>query len=127
MFQLKKISPVMLVDAIEPVLDFWKRLGFTAVAEVPHGDALGFVILSKDDLEVMYQTRAATKDDVAAFADYPSSTMLFVEVSDLDAVIKLLGDAPIVVPRRKTFYGTDEIGVRDPVGNAILFARPEAG
>jgi len=28
-----------------------------------------------------------------------------------------------VVPRRQTFYGTDELIVRDPAGNTITFAR----
>jgi hypothetical protein len=31
-----------------------------------------------------------------------------------------------VFPRRKTFYGMDEIGVREPGGNAITFAMPVA-
>ncbi len=126
MFTLKKLTPVLLVDKIEPVLPFWKRLGFQITAEVPHGMDLGFVILGRDGLEVMYQTRTATKDDLPALADEPSAGLFFLEVSDLDALIAALGDAPVVVPRRKTFYGTDEIGVRDPVGNLFLFAQTEA-
>jgi hypothetical protein len=30
----------------------------------------------------------------------------------------------VIVPRRKTFYGMDEIGVREPGGNAVIFAQP---
>ena len=33
----------------------------------------------------------------------------------------------IVVPRRKTFYGADEIGVREPGGNAVIFGQHTAG
>lgn len=126
MFTLKKLTPVLLVESIEIILPFWKRLGFAIAAEVPHGMELGFVILVKDGVEVMYQTRAATKDDLPALADAPSAGLFFLEVSDLDALIATLGDAPVVVPRRKTFYGTDEIGVRDPAGNLFLFAKTEA-
>jgi hypothetical protein len=32
--------------------------------------------------------------------------------------------APVVVPRRKTFYGMEEIGVREPGGNSVTFAQP---
>ena len=120
---LKKLSPVLLVDAIEPCLPFWDRLGWVNVAEVPHGDVLGFVILVKDGLEVMYQTRASVAADIAALTDLPTGgTFLFLEVDDLDAVIREIAGAPRVFERRTTFYGMDEIGVREPGGNAITFA-----
>ena len=120
---LKKLSPVLLVDAIEPCLPFWERLGWVNVAEVPHGDVLGFVILVKDGLEVMYQTRASVAADIAALTDLPTGgTFLFLEVNDLDAVIREIAGAPRVFERRTTFYGMDEIGVREPGGNAITFA-----
>ncbi len=124
-FELKKITPLLMVDAIEPCLPFWERLGFARTVELPEGDALGFVILVKDDTEVMYQSTASVKGDIPALASTPQrGTLLFIEVSDLDAVIAALGDAPRVFERRKTFYGMDEIGVREPGGNAITFAQP---
>lgn len=120
---LKKLSPVLVVDAIEPCVPFWERLGWVNVAEVPHGDVLGFVILVKDGLEVMYQTRASVAADIAALTDLPTGgTFLFLEVDDLDAVIREIAGAPRVFERRTTFYGMDEIGVREPGGNSITFA-----
>lgn len=120
---LKRISPVLLVDAIEPCLPFWEALGFEKMADVPHGGRLGFVILEKSGLEVMYQTRESVAADIPALADAPGGgTFLFLEVMDLDATIEAIGDAPVVFPRRKTFYGMDEICVREPGGNVITFA-----
>ncbi|MBX3134449.1 MAG: hypothetical protein KF689_13795 [Gemmatimonadaceae bacterium] len=120
---LKRISPVLLVDAIEPCLPFWDALGFEKMADVPHGGRLGFVILEKSGLEVMYQTRESVAADIPALADAPGGgTFLFLEVMDLDATIEAIGDAPVVFPRRKTFYGMDEICVREPGGNVITFA-----
>jgi hypothetical protein len=59
--QVRKLSPVLIVEAVEPCLPFWtERLGF----------------------------------------------------------------AKVVVPRRQTFYGADEIGVREPGGNVVLLAQP---
>jgi hypothetical protein len=124
-FYLKRISPVLVVERIEPCLAFWEALGFDRTADVPHGDHLGFVILEKNGLEVMYQTRASVAEDIPALAKTPiGGTMLFLEVLDLNAVIEAIGDAPEVFPRRKTFYGMEEIGVREPGGNAITFAMP---
>lgn len=114
---------MLVVDAIEPCVPFWERLGWVNVAEVPHGDVLGFVILVKDGLEVMYQTRASVAADIAALTDLPTGgTFLFLEVDDLDAVIREIAGAPRVFERRTTFYGMDEIGVREPGGNSITFA-----
>lgn len=122
---LKRITPVLLVDEIEPCVPFWEAQGFDKTAEVPHGERLGFVILEKSGLEIMYQTRASVADDVPALADAPGGgAFLFLEVMDLDLTIELLGDAPVVLPRRKTFYGMEEIVVREPGGHTVTFAMP---
>ncbi len=50
---MKKLTPVLLVEEIEPCLAFWvERLGFQKVTEVPEGNKLGFVILVKDCVTV---------------------------------------------------------------------------
>jgi hypothetical protein len=124
-YYLKRISPVLIVDRIEPCLSFWEELGFDRTAEVPHGDHLGFVIFEKNGLEVMYQTRASVAADLPALASVPmGGTFLFLEVLDLNAVIDAVGNAPVIFPRRKTFYGMEEIGIREPGGNAVTFAMP---
>jgi len=51
-----KITPVLIVPSIEPVLPLWEALGFTRTADVPHGDRLGLVILAGNSAEVMYQS-----------------------------------------------------------------------
>jgi hypothetical protein len=120
-----KLTPVLIVEAIEPCLSFWiDRLGFTKTVEVPHGEQLGFVILVRDGVEVMYQTRASVLGDVPAVADTPfRGTLLYFEVDDLDAVEEALAGVPLVIPRRTTFYGAQEIIVREPAGNVVTFAQ----
>lgn len=54
---------------------------------------LGFAVLQCDAIEVMLQTRASVRG------------------------------CDIAVPRRRTFYGADEIGVRAPGGHVLLFAQ----
>lgn len=120
---MKRLSPVLPVAAIEPVLPFWERLGFSVTGQVPHGDALGFVILRKGDVELMYQTFDSIASDVPPLAATPvGGTLLFFEVEDLDEVAGQLGDVELVVPRRQTFYGSDELIVREPGGNVVTFA-----
>ena len=58
--KMNRLTPVLMVEAIEPCLPFWvDRLGFSKTVEVPHGDRLGFAILVRDGVELMYQTRAS--------------------------------------------------------------------
>jgi len=60
---------------------------------------------------------------VPALAKEASRTLLFVEIESLDDVKKALGDWPRLFEERATFYGTREIGVRDPAGNAVILAQ----
>ena len=124
---VKKISPVLIVDAIEPVLPLWDALGFARTAEVPHGDRLGFVILAADGLEIMYQTADSVRDDAAAVMQGPralGAAALFIEVDDLAAAeAKLPPGSDVVVRQRKTFYGSTETILRDAAGNVVTLAQ----
>jgi hypothetical protein len=123
----KKLTPVLMVDAIEPCLPLWiDRLGWTKTAEVPEGDKLGFVILAKDGVELMYQTWVSVEKDVGHPQPRAKGTSvgIFIEVSDLAAVEKQIDGVPIVLPRRRTFYGMDEIGVAEAGGHTVVFAQP---
>lgn len=122
---MKRLTPVLYVEEIEPALPFWvDRLGFTKTAEVPEGDHLGFVILQNGGVEIMYQTRRSVENDIPPLADSPmGGSFLFIEVEDLDAVERSLEGITPVVPRRQTFYGADELIVREPAGNVVTFAR----
>jgi hypothetical protein len=130
---LRKATPVLIVERIEPILAFWSKLGLAPTTEVPDGNAtdgrLGFVILAADGIEIMYQTIASSKEDLLksasakdAFRTDPQQVTLFVEVSQLAEVERLLRDEKLIMPRRTTFYGTAEVGYADPAGNIVVFA-----
>jgi len=122
--RLNRLTPVLIVDAIDPVLSFWiDRLGFSKTIEVPHEGQLGFVALERDGIQIMYQTRASVAADVPPLASAARGSFLYVVVDDLDAVARALDGIPLVVPRRKTFYGADEIIAREPGGNVVTFAQ----
>ena len=66
---IKKVTPILFVPEIEPVLPFWvDQLGFNKTVEVPDGARLAFVILERDGIEIMYQTYASVEKDVPAMA-----------------------------------------------------------
>ena len=134
---VRKATPVLIVDRIEPVIPFWRKLGVAATTEVPDGNAndgrLAFVILAAGNVEVMYQTIASIKEDLLksasvkeAFRTGPQQTTLFVEVSELAEVERQLRDEKLIMPRRTTFYGSTEVGYADPAGNIVVFAEHHA-
>jgi uncharacterized glyoxalase superfamily protein PhnB len=124
--QIRKATPVLIVDVIEPSLPFWQeRLGFARPVEVAHGERIGYVILTNGTVEVMYQTAASLRDDSSAHGNafVRDKTFLFVEVDDIDALAAALGGFEIVMPPRTTFYGSTEIGYREPGGHFVTFAQ----
>jgi uncharacterized glyoxalase superfamily protein PhnB len=127
---VKRITPVLLVNEIESILPFWiDRLGFTKTIEVPDGNKLGFVALEKGATEVMYQTYASVEKDAPpamAAAARKGPTYLYMEVDNLDAVLAAMKDVQKVMPERTAFYGMREFAVEDPSGHFITFAQPTA-
>src|SRR5687768_11815296 len=125
-FGLQHLSPVLVVDEIEPCLRFWTdRLGFTAENQVPGNNGkLVFASVKAGDVEVMYQTRASVLAERPEAADefVGHSTVLFITVDDLDRIERAVSGASVVKPRHDTFYGTTELYVKEPGGNRVGFA-----
>jgi len=125
---VKRITPVMFVKEIEPVLPFWvDKLGFTKTIEVPHESKLGFVALQKGSTEVMYQTYASVAEDMPLMAEIRKGpTFLYIEVDNLDVVLAALKGEKIVQPERTAFYGMREVGFQEPGGHYVTFAQAVA-
>jgi catechol 2,3-dioxygenase-like lactoylglutathione lyase family enzyme len=121
--KLNKLTPNLIVQDIPASLKFWvDRLQFEKKMEVPHGDGIGFVILARGSAELMLQSRASLAGDVAPIAEGPHRAVLYLEVESLAPIRKALEGWPLVVPERKTFYGAQEIIVRDPDGHVVFFS-----
>jgi uncharacterized glyoxalase superfamily protein PhnB len=127
---VKRITPVLLVKEIEPLIPFWvDRLGFTKAVEVPDGNKLGFVIFQKGSVEVMYQTYASVEKDAPPSMSAEARkgpTYLYMEVDNLDAVLAAMRQERLVMPVRTAFYGMKEFAVQDPGGHFVTFAQPAA-
>lgn len=124
---IRRSTPVLAVAAVEPTSAFFAKLGFAVTASVPHGDYLGFAILAHVSAEIMVQSHASICDDLGASFTIGRDTALFVEVSDLDAALTALGDVPVFLPRRQTFYGSIEVGVVEPGGHHVTLAQFDRG
>ncbi len=122
-----KVTPILFVERIEPCLSMWtERLGFEKTVEVPEDDHLGFVILQKDNAEVMLQTLQALEKDFGMKSQLGcGSSTLFIEVADFNDIRRRVEGAEVVVPERVTFYGMREIAIKAPGGHLLVFAAKE--
>jgi uncharacterized glyoxalase superfamily protein PhnB len=127
---VKKVTPVLFAAEIEPCIKFWvERFAFEKTVEVPDGGKLGFAIVQKGGVELMYQSFASVDKDAPAStaqAVRKGPTFLYVEVENLDDTIGALKGVAVVMPVRTTFYGSREIGVTDPAGHYVTFAQMNA-
>ena len=145
--KVSSATAVLIVDRVEATRDFFTRAGFEVLAEVPDGDTLGFVILMKDGVQGMAETRTTrmrarythpTEErkvmaETRTNSREPASLQkimresrraaVFFEVDDVDAVIKALAGARVLVERHTTFYGSDELTFEEPGGNLVTFAK----
>lgn len=123
--RMESLSPVVFVGEIEPCLPFWTdRLGFEVQAAVENEGRYDFVLLLKDGVQLMYQTRRSLGEDLPQLEerDHETSVFLYLRVDDIDAIEQCLDGVPRVQPRRETFYGATEVAVREPAGNPVVFA-----
>ncbi|MDJ0749546.1 MAG: VOC family protein [Woeseiaceae bacterium] len=132
--ELKRVTTTILVNDVDGCAAFWtERLGFeqtmAAPAQQEGEEGNQFVALSSDRHELMLQSIKSTDAELPgmfALAD-KQSFMLFIEVSDLESAIERMAGLEPAVSRRTTFYGSDEIGYRDPCGTlAVLAEFPDA-
>lgn len=126
--EVKRITSILYADEVEPCVKFWvDRLGFEVGPQVPDGDKIGFAIVQKGNVELMYQSYAsAAKDSTSeALTSLPrAASYLYIEVDDLDKTLAAMRGVELVHPVHTTFYGMKEFVVQDPAGHIVIFAQP---
>jgi len=123
---IQKATALLRVERVEPSLPFWvDRLGFQKVSEVMEGDSIGFVILSKGHVEIMLQSRASLAKDLPMLSvGALAPSVVYLGVTDINEIASKLNSSEIIVPKRTTYYGMDEIWVREPGGHIVGIAAP---
>jgi uncharacterized glyoxalase superfamily protein PhnB len=124
---INRSTPILHVKSVEPSLKFWtERFGFKSTVQVPEGNHIGFVALEDGPVELMYQTfegmRADPNNPLANAVDRGPS-FIFMEVPDINAVIKSLEGAEVVQGLHDTFYGAKEVVAKEPGGHFVIFSQ----
>jgi hypothetical protein len=122
---VKKVTPLLVVDRMDPSLRLWDKLGLSRTVEVPHDGALGFVILAGKGVEVMLQSRASLQHDAAGVAAHARSSLLYCDVDSLAEtrrVVRAAEGCTVLIDERSTPYGARELWMVDAAGHVIGFA-----
>ena len=124
---INRSTPIFHVKSVEPSIKFWtERCGFKVTIQVPEGDHIGFAALENGSVELMYQTYQGMKTDPAnplASEVEKGPSIVFMEVSDINAVIAAMKGAEIAQGLHETFYGAKEIIVKEPGGHFVIFSQ----
>jgi hypothetical protein len=120
--KLKKLTTLLVVDAIEPCLPSWENLGYRVTVRVPEEGPLGFVILKGSFGELMLQTRASVSEDLPILSKLKPEVLLYADVPSVAAAKKALPDAKVLIAERKTFYGATEAWLELPGGTILGLA-----
>lgn len=131
---MKKITPVLIYEDLAEPLAFWsERFGFSVTMTLPvdpskdaAGQPMGFAMLDAGDVTVMLQSRGSVELDAPGTLG-PELGLggigLYIEVEDLDPVLKAAEGCEVILPERVAFYGMRELGVRGPGGLNVTFAQ----
>ena len=120
---IKRNTPLLVVDAIEPLLPLWRdQLAYAVLVEVPHGEHLGFALLARDDQQVMLQTRASLLEDCPEVAALAPTFLLYTDVDSLDEAMRAMAQAERLIGPRTTFYGAREAFFKTASGHVVAFA-----
>ena len=127
MSSLRKLTPNCMVEDVARTLDYYRDvLGFAAVATVPERPPYNWAMAVRDDVALMFQSRASLEDDLPIFRNLPIGASLgfYIDVTDVrDLHGQLKGRAEVVLELRETFYGATEFAIRDCNGYILCFAQ----
>jgi hypothetical protein len=123
--KVEKLTTISIVDAIEPLLPTWEKLGYGVTVRVPDKGACDFVILSGNAGELMMQTRKSLAEDLPGVAKLAPAFVLHADVKSVDAAERAVAGARVIVSKRTTFYGAVETWVELAGGQVLGFAQPK--
>ncbi len=126
--KFRRLNSVMLVDEIEPSLEFWvDRLGFEVRLKVTNDEGRPeFAIFGQDAIEVVYRTKESLNRGTPGLMecdDRQPLAILYLQVADLDSLLPHLEGVETVIPLRENAIGSREIFVREPSGRIVALTQ----
>ncbi|MFM2393136.1 MAG: hypothetical protein RLZZ546_1118 [Bacteroidota bacterium] len=119
------LTPNFFVSNLNDTIEFYNKLGFEVVAQVPEeGANFDWVMMSCDTVVIMFQTFQSLRNDLPEIKREKGSPMLlYIKMKDIETFYKSIQPfIKIAKPLEKTFYGAKEFSIIDPNDIWITFA-----
>ena len=126
--KMTALTPNLMVKDVNKTVAFYKDvLGFEVVMTVPETGKLDWAWMKRDEVNVMFQSRADMSQAIPALRNAPvGATMtLYVMMEGVADLFKQLKDHEkirVVEPLHDMFYGTKEFTIRDENDYLLTFA-----
>lgn len=125
---IKRITPNLMVEDVEASVSFYKSvLGFDMVTAFPDTGRMSFAIVSRDNMDIMFQQKEDLISEIREFENVPlgGSFTIHIDVRDILMIYeKAVLSARIVQELHQTPYGTKEFSIKDNNGYIITFSEP---
>ena len=123
---LTKQTPNMMVEDVNATVEFYRDvLGFNLVMTVPDSGRFDWALVKRDEVEVMFQTRASLSDELPLFEGQAIGGALtfYIKMDGVEELYETLRPRVTVVKDlNPTFYGTREFSIQDCNGFILTFA-----
>jgi uncharacterized glyoxalase superfamily protein PhnB len=124
-YELKKLTPNLVVSNVEKSLEFYRDLlGFTVAMTVPEAPPLVFAGVQSGGVEIFLNAPGPAIEEYPDFANRPvgGTLTLYIEVQGIKQLFDSLRTrVDVVKPLEKKFYGVTEFVIQDPDGYLITF------
>lgn len=124
---MESLAPNIFVSDMNATLAFYKQLGFETVMSVPEKGDFDWVMMTKEQVTMMFQTYASLGEALPEIKRTNGGSLLFyIKLKGIRAFHDKIKDkVKVVVPMNKTFYGATEFSIVDNNGYVLTFAEDE--
>lgn len=122
----KKLTPNIMVEDIDRTIAFYKEtLGFELLATAPEQGPFDWAMLRRDEVDVMFQTRASLEGELPVLKqkEIGGALTLYIAVENIKELYACLqGNVTVLQDMHTTFYGAQEFAIQDCNGFVLTFA-----
>ncbi len=124
---LKKLTPNLIVDDVNATVKWYQDiLGcFEVVVTDPDKGKLNWVLMSCEDVEIMFQSKDSIAKSVEGLTNSGNggNVIIYIELEYLKGLRKRIkGKVEVVKDIHTTTYGIQEFAIRDCNGFILVFA-----
>ena len=122
---MESLSPNIYVQDIKGTMQFYSKLGFSAIMSVPeNSEEPVWAMMQNGGVTIMFESFSSIEGRLPEISRNQGGSLLFyIKVKDIQGLYESLKDEVTVLHGpQKTFYGATEFTIKDCNGYVLTFA-----